>query len=180
MTKKIKIYGSDILSHKRHRSQSRFIQHGKCSVRKHCINVAELSLKMGEVLQRHGIGCDERSLVRGALLHDYFLYDWHDKNACEGLHGFSHAAQALRNAERDFDLSPRERDIILKHMFPLNLTAVPRCREAWIVTIADKICSTKETVTKERMEKPVRVFHEAISRSAVFSRMREQLYHIRT
>ncbi|MCR4908417.1 MAG: HD domain-containing protein [Lachnospiraceae bacterium] len=180
MTEKIKAYGRDILNNERHRQQSRYVQHGKCSVRKHCISVAALSLQMGEALQRHGIGCDERSLVRGALLHDYFLYDWHEKGACEGLHGFRHAASALKNAETDFDLNEREKDIIFKHMFPLNLTRVPACREAWIVTIADKICSARETVTRERLEKPVRVLYKAAVNSVVLSRAAAFIHHIRT
>lgn len=32
-----------------------------------------------------------------------------------------------------------------KHMWPLTISAVPMCREAWIVTMADKWCSLMET-----------------------------------
>ncbi len=180
MTKKIKVYGKDILNHKRYRQQSRYIQHGTCSVCKHCINVAALSLKMGEILKRHGISCDERSLVRGALLHDYFLYDWHVKNSCQGLHGFSHAAAALKNADEDFELNETEKDIIYKHMFPLNLTRVPACKESWIVTIADKICSARETVTRERLERPVNTIRRAAHNSVVLNRATELMHRIRT
>ena len=54
----------------------------------------------------------ERELVRGALLHDYFLYDWHTRKSAKGLkelHGFSHPETALRNAGRDYRLTPCER-----------------------------------------------------------------------
>ncbi len=84
-----------------------------------------------------GVKVDERALVRGALLHDYYLYDWHDR----GLHQtnwrslLASPRHALDNARGDFpDLTPV---IILHHMFPL----VPRsssCKEAWIVTTCDK------------------------------------------
>ena len=47
----------------------------------------------------------------------------------------------------DFAISPIEADIIKKHMWPLNIKP-PRYREAMIVTIADKICSTKEVFGK--------------------------------
>ena len=57
----------------------------------------------------------------------------------------SHPAKALRNANKYFDLTEREANIISSHMFPLTLTKVPKCREAVIVCITDKICATKET-----------------------------------
>ena len=86
----------------------------------------------------------------GALLHDYFLYDWHDKYSHEKLHGFHHPNVALENASREYQLTPRERDIIRKHMWPLTLFHIPRCREAWVVTTADKYCSLKETLLERK------------------------------
>ena len=82
---------------------------------------------------------------RGALLHDYFLYDWHDPDPSHRLHGFRHPFFALANAERDFDLTPRERNVIVRHMFPL-VPVPPTCREAWIVCVADKACALRETI----------------------------------
>ena len=49
-------------------------QHGSTSVYQHSINVAYLSLWLAGRLP---LRTDRRALVRGALLHDYFLYDWH-------------------------------------------------------------------------------------------------------
>ena len=86
-----------------------------------------------------------RSSCTGALLHDYFLYDWHEKDDSHKWHGFYHAGKALQNAMEDFALSEIEKETIRRHMFPLN-PIPPRCREAWIVTLADKICSGGETV----------------------------------
>ena len=60
------------------------------------------------------------------------------------LHGFRHPQRALENAEKEYNLTPRERDIIVKHMWPLTVLP-PTCREAWIVTTADKWCSLLET-----------------------------------
>lgn len=61
------------------------------------------------------------------------------------LHGFYHPGRALKNAQQEYQLTPRERDIIKKHMWPLTISAMPMCREAWIVTMADKWCSLMET-----------------------------------
>lgn len=84
------------------------------------------------------------ALVIGALLHDYFLYDWHDGKG-RHFHGFTHPECAFRNAEMDYTLSPRVKNIIIRHMFPLTLVP-PTCTEAWIVCIADKICAIEETL----------------------------------
>ena len=61
------------------------------------------------------------------------------------LHGFYHPGIALKNASAEYQLTPREKDIIKKHMWPLTVVP-PMCREAWIVTLADKWCSTLETL----------------------------------
>ena len=116
-------------------------QHGSTSVYQHSINVAYLSLWLAGRLP---LRTDRRALVRGALLHDYFLYDWHKQEVPHRFHGFTHPKTALRNAERDFDLSERECDIISKHMFPLTLVP-PMHRESWIVSMADKYCALRET-----------------------------------
>ena len=122
-----------------------FIQHGDVTVYAHVTSVARASLSFAERLGRVGIFVDRASLLRGALLHDYFLYDWHEKDASHKWHGFHHPAAALRNASADFGLSPRERDVIAKHMFPLTLRP-PRFRESWIVCLADKWCALEETL----------------------------------
>lgn len=67
-----------------------FIQHGTISVHAHVISVARASLAMAGRLERLGIRIDRASLIRGALLHDYFLYDWHDPDPSHRLHGFTH------------------------------------------------------------------------------------------
>ena len=67
------------------------------------------------------------------------------KDKSNRLHGFTHAKRALKNAEKEFSLNPIERDIIIRHMFPLNIKP-PKYRESIIVCIADKISATIETL----------------------------------
>lgn len=123
-----------------------FIQHGTMSVHAHVISVARASLAMAERLEHLGIRIDRASLIRGALLHDYFLYDWHDPDPSHRLHGFTHPFAALARAQEDFDdLTERERNIISRHMFPL-VPIPPTCREAWLVCLADKACALHETI----------------------------------
>ena len=108
-----------------------FIQHGTMSVHAHVISVAHASLAMAGRLERLGVRIDRASLIRGALLHDYFLYDWHDPDPSHRLHGFTHPFAALARAEEDFeDLTPRERNIISRHMFPL-VPIPPAAKHGW-------------------------------------------------
>lgn len=136
------LYAADLLTSDKVQRMEEYIQHGKINCLQHCIGVAIFSLILVRVLN---IKCNERSLVRGALLHDYFLYDWHKKEDWHRLHGFSHARTAHRNASRDFELNDIEQDIIKKHMWPLNL-ALPGCKEAWVVNLVDTYCSALETL----------------------------------
>ena len=123
----------------------RYVQHGSISTYDHCLRVARLSYA---IARRLPVSVEERSLVRAAFLHDYFLYDWHTKG--DHLHGYHHAAIAAENAERDFGLSEKEMHIIKSHMWPLNRFSVPDSKEGWIVTLSDKICSLQETVFLRR------------------------------
>jgi uncharacterized protein len=133
-------YAADILDSEGMKREAEFTQHGEVSCYDHSVNVACESIKLA---LRFRMRVDVRAMVRGALLHDYFLYDWHDPAKCSRLHGFKHAKTALANAERDFELSDTEREIIKKHMFPLN-PQPPRSKESLLVTMADKICAVRE------------------------------------
>jgi uncharacterized protein len=131
---------SDLLKHERVQSMKNFIQHGNTTCFDHSLYVSFTSY----VVSRR-LGLDYRATARGALLHDFFLYDWHIKGNSEGLHGFSHPRVALRNALESFELGAIEREIILKHMWPLT-PALPLKKEAVVVTMVDKYCSIAETV----------------------------------
>lgn len=137
----IKIYGFDILNSKNMLKQKEYIQHGNVSIYEHSLRVAYLSLEM---VSKYNLNVNIRSLIRGALLHDYFLYDWHIKDKSHRLHGFTHPRVAYENASKEFILNDIEKDIITKHMFPLVIYP-PRFLESYIVTIADKKSAFMET-----------------------------------
>ena len=144
LRQEIRAAAPDILRSKNFRSTMSHVQHGNMTVNDHSMNVAKCSLAISEKLH---IPCEKKELIRGALLHDYFLYDWHDPDHVKlySLHGFKHPFVALRNAKRDFGVTSREEEIIQKHMWPLTVIP-PTCREAWIVSFADKWCSILETL----------------------------------
>ena len=88
---------------------------------------------------------DYRACARAGLLHDLYLYNCHDSSAHPGNQCLDHPEFALRNASALTILSEKERNIIQAHMWPLAVH-LPRSREAWAVSFADKICATIEVI----------------------------------
>ncbi|URZ16081.1 HDIG domain-containing metalloprotein [Clostridium felsineum] len=129
---------SDLISEDIVLSMDKFIQHSNVSCLDHCIYVSYISYSICKKLK-----LDYRAAARGALLHDFFLYDWHKTKSKDGLHGFTHPYTALRNANNFFDLSEKEQDIIVKHMWPLTLK-LPKYKESFVVVFADKYCAILE------------------------------------
>lgn len=135
------LYGGELLNAPRLQLEKQFLQHGSVSVFEHSVNVACTCLWIALALH---LRVDYASLVKGALLHDYFLYDWHVPDPSHRLHGFTHPKRASENAARDFGLNAVERDMIRKHMFPLT-PIPPRYTESRILCLADKIAAAQET-----------------------------------
>ncbi len=143
-----KSYLDEVLDKKKYQKMNRFIQHGNTTCLLHSIAVAYFSYRLAKFFR---LKVHEKELIRGALLHDYFLYDWHAKykpTKDVGLHGRIHPTIALFNARRDYNVNRIEADIIAKHMFPLTFNP-PRYKESVIVCIVDKICSIYEVFSRK-------------------------------
>lgn len=132
---------NQILTHPQVLKMDNFIQHGKVTCLQHSIAVAYYSYIAALGLP---FKIDYFSLIRGAMLHDFFLYDWHDKNKGFRWHGFKHPKIALQNAQKYFDITQKEKDIILRHMWPLTVIP-PKYIESMIVSLADKTVTVLET-----------------------------------
>lgn len=126
----------------------RHLSHHDGSIADHSVAVAYASYRLARFL---GLRIFLPQLVRGALLHDYFLYDWRkEKPRSGGLHGFDHPREALENAEAAFGpLGERERDCILRHMWPLT-PIPPRYPESLLVCLADKAVALREALRSLR------------------------------
>lgn len=132
-------------SHDTVQRMKQYIQHGSISTYDHCEDVCRMCFW----INRHFcLGADEHILVIGAFLHDFYLYDWHEKDASHRLHGFFHPDKACRNAIKIFQINDRIQRVIRCHMWPLTVTRIPTSREALIVCLVDKYCSTIETLLK--------------------------------
>ena len=123
-----------------------FIQHGSISIYEHSLSVARLGFRMGEFFRV----ADKRSLVRSALLHDFFLYDWHVPEKMWSLHGWTHPVTAAENAKKYFNASEKEYSLIRSHMWPYTLFHPPHYREGWIICLADKLVSAWETLFRRK------------------------------
>ena len=134
---------SGVQSDRNVQRMKRYMQHGKVSTYEHCVNVAKLSYDIDKALSLHS---DLHVLLLGAMLHDFYLYDWHKRdNGEHHMHGFKHAKTACLNAKNYCHVDDKTGDVIYCHMWPMNPERLPKSKEAWIVCAADKAVSLYET-----------------------------------
>ena len=94
------------------------------------------------------LGLNYKAVARGAMLHDLFLYDWRNSKKAlklRKLHAFIHPEIALENSLKLFYLTEKEKDIILKHMWPVTIK-LPKYPESYIVTFTDKYSTIVESL----------------------------------
>jgi uncharacterized protein len=144
-------YTQDILGHELFLKGKDLISHGAITIYTHSIEVAALAFSMVENSKK----LDIRSVTRAALLHDFFLYEWHVPGKRYVLHGWVHAKIASKNAQKIFGISDKEYSCIRTHMWPWTLFHWPKCREGWIITLADKIIALKEAVLRRGKRPPL-------------------------
>ena len=135
---------NDLVKNTKVQKMKIYNQHAHTSCYKHCMQVAYYTYIICKKLN-----LDYVSATRGAMLHDLFLYDWHThaKETGEHFHGFTHPRRALANAEKYFDLTDKEKDMILRHMWPLT-PVPPKSREGLAIIYADKFCGLAETAAR--------------------------------
>lgn len=135
----------DLLTNQTFKTLDIYVHHRHISILEHSIHVAFFSYLWAKKLS-----IDPCSTARGALLHDFYLYDWHQRNPQSKtgiqLHGFKHPGIALRNAQHHFNINAVEADIIEKHMWPLTLHKLPKFKASMLVLWIDKHCSFLEII----------------------------------
>lgn len=120
-------------------SMKTYRHHGDTNTHFHSVYVAYRVLRLCVRLDV----ADKREIVRAALLHDFYLYEWYTEKHDEN-HIFYHPKESVKNIEAHFGaLSPMQRNMILSHMFPLT-REMPHCRGAWLLTAADKRCASED------------------------------------
>lgn len=111
----------------------------------HSLKVSYMSYKVCKKLD-----LNFESAAKAGLLHDLYFNQIHDFDSFSDrfrLFAKDHPEDALYNAESRFNLSPLEKNIIVSHMWPIS-NHIPKYREAFVVSIVDKLSSAVEFGTK--------------------------------
>lgn len=131
----------DILHSEEFKGMKKYKHHVKGSLYDHSVKVAYLCFKHHK---RFGLKTDINEFVRGAILHDYYLYDLHDESVSHKFHWFNHPGKALQNAMEKYpDLTYSQKDMIKNHMFPLTLIP-PTTKVGWLICLYDKIAAISD------------------------------------
>ena len=140
----------DIVKSEAFLKMKQYRHHVKSNAYRHSLRVAYLCYRHHK---RHGAPLSLQEFVRGALLHDYYLYDWHDRKKGTRLHLFTHPRAALANAKRDYPtLSNAQYDMIRHHMFPITLCP-PHTRAGWLICYYDKVAALHDYFGKNKWKK---------------------------
>lgn len=127
----------DIINNDEFKEINNYIHHGTTRLT-HSYRVSYYSYKISKYLR-----LNYKETARAGLLHDFFLVkNKTKKDRVECL--FAHSKYSLENANRLFNLTEREKDIIYTHMFPLTINRIPKYLESWIVSITDKTVAAYE------------------------------------
>lgn len=133
----------DLISKDEVQKLDNFSQHFFASRLDHSLDVAKITYKTCARLKLNDVRIKEATVA--ALLHDLFLYDWRDVGHSSKEHTFAHPKNACLKAKEITNLSKKQENIILSHMFPL-CTEIPKSLEAWIVQYADKVSALHEYI----------------------------------
>lgn len=131
---------SPIINHPEYQRRKTFRHHGDITVYDHMVRV---SIYM--YLWAKKLNMDYKSAAIAGLLHDFYETPWQDvkvKQPFFKMHGFTHAANALKNAQKYFPeyMNPVIENSILRHMFPLNKVP-PKYKIGFMLTLVDKYVS---------------------------------------
>ena len=112
---------NDLLNNPEIQRMAGYEQHQGNTTLQHVLNVAMVSFRIAD---RLGLDIDERALAKGAVLHDFYLYNIPETGLSDYRHGVSHPELAVRNAKK--------------------------VMEAVVVMMADKYCAVREMVFRKK------------------------------
>lgn len=146
----------DLLNHPKVKEMKKYPHHRNIDTHFHSVYVSYNVFKISKKLN-----LDFKEITRAALLHDFYLYDWHITKH-EEKHAWYHPKQAVKNTQKYIgNLSEMQKEMILYHMWPLAKT--PRSIGGFILTFCDKHCANMDLVGLSKSFLPI--YNEIIKRS---------------
>ena len=149
----------DLLAHPQVQELANYTQHHHSNRLQHSIAVSYDSYRLAKRLN-----LDYQATARAGLLHDLFYYDWRTTKFDLGTHAFIHPRIALRNAEKLTELSPMEKDIIIKHMWGATV-GLPKYKESFVVSLVDDYAAMDEVVVPwmHKLRHPIHTHLKALN-----------------
>ena len=121
------------------------IRHHNTTRMNHLIKVSFRSYKIAKHFD-----LDYKEAAIGGILHDFYSSEIRDCDKFKeklSLFSTGHPKIALENANKNFNINEKEKNIIVSHMFPM-CKKLPKYKESWIVTAVDKFYSIGEFYRK--------------------------------
>ena len=141
-----------LIAHEQFQRLADFKQHYKYTRLKHSVDVAYFSFYIAKLLK-----LDYMSAGKAGLLHDLYFHESDGfRESIKMLR--RHPKDAVKNALDICALNPKERDIIMRHMWLVTIRP-PKYTEGYIVSFVDKYCAAKEFVSSVLSKKSVYKTH---------------------
>lgn len=129
----------DLLATDEVQSMDSIPHHIRTTCYEHSVHVSYVAFRLARRLK-----LDYMAAARAGLLHDLYLYNPRIPGTHQGSQCFDHPVAALENAKALCgELSHKEENIIISHMWPLA-RKMPRSREAVVICCVDKLCAAIE------------------------------------
>lgn len=138
LVREYRFYTEDILTAPEFLQLADF-RHHAIDRRQHVLNVSWYAFLLARRL-----GMDTAAAARAGLLHDLYYYNFRDEAVGKNEHIYNHPRLALTNARELTELSAREEDIILNHMWPMCPQRGRHFKETYLVSLVDKACCLME------------------------------------
>lgn len=128
------------------------VHHKKVTLFDHTMAVTRRAVKLCDLLEKKGKEINRQSVILAALCHDIGMIGRDVKYKSDFEAWGKHPEESAKLTREFFpDIEDQTLEIIRKHMWPLT-TALPTCREEWILIQADKVTSYHDIRGSRRRE----------------------------
>lgn len=150
----VRRYGAEVLQSEIWERAMRQTHHNRWTVGSHSMSVCVAALRMSYWLEdNHICLVNHREIVQAALCHDLGIVGRYEKFPNNRVCCHQHPLDSAEIAKKIYpDISEKTFYTIRCHMWPLCI-ALPKTREAVIITLADKYVATGEGIPVDWMER---------------------------